>query len=671
MQLMNGRKQMLSVYTKYFKHSIVACALMVVSAGNLGALEFREAIETTMKTSPVVEERLHAYRQTIQDYENAYGGYYPVLNVGADIGYSDRNWNESSIYTDRSKHIEQYYVELKQNLFAGFSTINATAQEKARIASAAWYFMEMANDHALETGTKYLEVLKQKELLNIEQSSLAKHEQLFNDMAEQEEAGVSRKSDMDEIRSKLALAYANVRIQQNNLQDALIKFHRVFGEYIPAEEFLMPDLNLQMPQSIREVSKIALRRNPTLLVMNYEIQAHQEEYEINKENFYPQIDASLRHSYNVNSSLYDGEFHETLALVSLKYNLFNGTRDSALLQKNRSAIQEQSSRMEKLKRETIEGTQLAWSSFENLNVIIPFIQRHAELNTQRLDSYKEDFNLGYRTLLDLLIVHDDYVSSQKKLVENEIDLQIAKIRILDAMGELTDALNINMRQYVGLSAHVKTDEIEDSEKIVTDSDEDNVTAKEDVCSNTPKGSWRDYVGCANMVKLDDISFDVPSSVTKDIEYKEDTLEKKAKVQKPKLFGKKQETTLPYVEAPAYRNGNAVFYFDKSSFNFTGGEQKRVESFIETLSKQDKIIVYGYTDTALSNDESAKLAAKRCKEVKKILVSGGVQAGNIILKPIGAQDQIIKTGDGIREPLNRRVEIKIMNNNENVSVPANH
>jgi len=649
---------MLSVYAKPIKHSIAACVLLLCGV-NLPALEFKDAIETTLTTSPVVRERLHAYRQNVQDYENAFGKYYPVIDVGAYWGHRKREWDQPSTYADSSSHIEQYYIELRQNLFAGFATMNEAELERARIVSAGWYFMEMANDHALEAAKKYLAVVKQRELLQIERESLTMHERLFADMSAQEEAGTSRKSDMDEIRSKLALAYTNVRVQENNLQDAIVEFQRVYGEYVPADEFSLPVFDVQMPQTIREATKVAIRRNPSLLVMDYEIKAYENAYDISKSKYYPQVDLTLRHSYTVNGDAYNvsNEFQETRGVLSVTYNLFNGLRDSAAIQKNRSAIQEQGARREKLQRETIEGVQLGWTALENLKVIIPFLERHAELTAQRFDSYQQDFKLGYRTLLDLLIVHDDYISSRKNLIDHQVDYITAKARILDAMGELPDALNINMRQYVGLSAHVETEEVKDPTKLDQDRDGDGITAAEDVCAKTPAGAERDYVGCHYMVPLDTADFDVPPSITQDRTPQRELRSEPAVPVSP-IVQETPETSLPYVEAPAYRNDRALFYFDKVTYTLTVGELERLQAFASTLIPGSIVTLYGYTDTSLSTRESLKLAEQRCETVKKVLVEAGADADRIRIKAMGEVDPIIPTGDGVLEPVNRRVEVEV-------------
>jgi len=662
MPIMNGRKIMLSAYIKSLQKPLLVCALLL-NTSSLTALEFREAIETTLKTSPVVQERLHVYRKTIQDYENVFGKYYPIVDAGAYWGYRSREWEKPSTIADSDRHFEQYYIELRENIFAGFAHMNEVELQKARIVSASWYYMEMANDQALETATKYMEVVKQKELLKVEQESLKRHQTLFEDMKLQEEAGTARKSDMDEIRSKLSLAYTNVRIQQNNLQDAIIEFQRRYGEYVPTEEFSTPELNLHLPQTIREATKVALRRNPSLLVMNYEIKANEGEYRVSKGKFYPQVDLTLRYSYNVNSEYFNnGTYQESLAMISLKYNLFNGTRDSATIQKNRSVVQELNSRREKLKRETIEGLQLSWSAYENLKVILPFLERHAELTHERLNAYNEDFKLGYHTLLDLLIVHDDFIKSQKDLIEHNANLIVAKARILDAMGELPEALNIDMRSDVGLNSHIDTKEVEDTVTYQADSDEDNVTLVEDVCSNTPKGSKIDYVGCKNMVEMDLIGFEVPKSITRDSEPVFEVIEDEPQQKELSPLDKKPETTLPYVEAPAYREGRAVFYFDKHTFRFTKGESARLASFMQTVDSQSRVIIYGYTDRSLIESESLNLSKQRCETTKSLLESFGIDQSRIEIKPMGETDNIIPTPDGIREPVNRRIEIEIIDNN---------
>lgn len=74
-----------------------------------------------------------------------------------------------------------------------------------------------------------------------------------------------------------------------------------------------------------------------------------------------------------------------------------------------------------------------------------------------------------------------------------------------------------------------------------------------------------------------------------------------------------------------------------------------------------IDVYGYTDTTGGNDLNQRLSEQRAQAVANYLISRGVSSSRIRWQGYGEQyDHLkVKTADGVNEPLNRRVEIKII------------
>lgn len=84
---------------------------------------------------------------------------------------------------------------------------------------------------------------------------------------------------------------------------------------------------------------------------------------------------------------------------------------------------------------------------------------------------------------------------------------------------------------------------------------------------------------------------------------------------------------------------------------------------ETLIKypNSRIDVYGFTDTTGSPATNQRLSEMRAQAVADYLVARGVARARIATKGFGeGYDTLrVKTGDNVNEPLNRRVEIKIV------------
>jgi len=70
----------------------------------------------------------------------------------------------------------------------------------------------------------------------------------------------------------------------------------------------------------------------------------------------------------------------------------------------------------------------------------------------------------------------------------------------------------------------------------------------------------------------------------------------------------------------------------------------------------RITATGHTDTSGSDDYNMALSLRRANTVKDALVQQGVPDGAISAVGVGEAGLLVQTGDGVREPQNRRVEI---------------
>ena len=103
----------------------------------------------------------------------------------------------------------------------------------------------------------------------------------------------------------------------------------------------------------------------------------------------------------------------------------------------------------------------------------------------------------------------------------------------------------------------------------------------------------------------------------------------------------------------------LVFFDFNRFNLTTDAQKIVDnaaSAAKANSGVTRIDVTGHTDTVGSDAYNMKLSKRRAESVKAELVRQGVKASEIAVYAKGKRDPLVPTGDGVREPQNRRVEI---------------
>jgi outer membrane protein OmpA-like peptidoglycan-associated protein len=67
-------------------------------------------------------------------------------------------------------------------------------------------------------------------------------------------------------------------------------------------------------------------------------------------------------------------------------------------------------------------------------------------------------------------------------------------------------------------------------------------------------------------------------------------------------------------------------------------------------------VTGHTDTSGTVSYNQRLSERRAQNVAGLLTAAGAQPGALSVKGVGKSEPAVQTGDGVREPLNRRVEV---------------
>ena len=300
-------------------------------------LTIDEAYRTVINTNPEIRERIENYRAVEQDRAVAKSDYLPVVNAQAGIGYKHYEGTIAAAESpDNWKHTEAF-ISARENLFRGFGTMNDVAQQDARLVSAEYYLMEKVSQLGLTMIENYLNVLKQKQLYALAAENRDTHERYYGMIKERMDAGVGTKADMEQISGRLALAESNLKVVQNNFEDAQTNFRRVYGMAVDPADMSEADINASLiPATLEAAEKTAVVYYPTLMTNRKNIEAAQAAYRVAKKNYYPWLDLEVRQTYinNDNTGVLSGrtlsgEENEFAAMLYATWNLYNGGADVA------------------------------------------------------------------------------------------------------------------------------------------------------------------------------------------------------------------------------------------------------------------------------------------------------------------------------------------------------
>lgn len=297
----------------------------------------------------------------------------------------------------------------------------------------------------------YISLIKQQELLALEEENRKTHQRILDQIMQRSSAGIGNQVEVDQAKARLALASSNTMAARNNYQDALARFQRVLGR-MPDNELIKPEFEFQFPTSLEDATKTAMLNHPTLRSANADIAEAQAQHKTAKSPFYPTFDLEFLKTFDENINGAEGKNHDYQAMLRMRYNLYNGGKDSAALDSTAAAVQQAAEIRNNTRRQTIENLRYAWNARDYVSQQLVYIKEHIKLTYETLEGYRKQFSLGRRSLLDLLNTEDEYNSALRTLVNSEADHAIAELRILNGMGTLLDELQVNVKY-----AQVETD----------------------------------------------------------------------------------------------------------------------------------------------------------------------------------------------------------------------
>jgi outer membrane protein OmpA-like peptidoglycan-associated protein len=133
---------------------------------------------------------------------------------------------------------------------------------------------------------------------------------------------------------------------------------------------------------------------------------------------------------------------------------------------------------------------------------------------------------------------------------------------------------------------------------------------------------------------------------------------------------KEQTIGSGVDVEEIGDGEAILVRLPDGVTFARGSSAINPGFYETLNSvgdtlvrypNSLIDVYGFTDTTGSAATNQRLSEQRAQAVADYLIARGVARSRIATQGFGERVEYlrVRTGDNVDEPLNRRVEIKII------------
>jgi len=419
------------------------CAI-AAAAGPAAAVTLKEAIRIVVRTNPEIAAARKNRRAIGQELRGARGLYFPQVDVHGAFG-SEASLNAATRSRGKSGFDamprQEAGVVIQQRLFDGFFTDNEVARQKARVNSARHRVNDTAQAVALRGVEAYIDVLRTARVVALSNGNVKAHQAILRRVSVRARGGRGPRSDVAQARARLFAAQGNLAQAKGRYDDAVARYRAIVGEKPEGlEQVTAPELEL--PSSVDAGVAVALKGAPAILASGADVSTARRQIGVARSEYFPKVNLEASANRLRNAGGTRGTTRDGRVMAVGRWSLYRGGSDTARLREAKARLSEARDRLDQARREVAQQVRLSWAALNAARGRRVALQNQVAATLKVRDAYSKQFDLGRRTLLDLLDIQSELFTTRTQLVTEDSTVKFGVYRTLATMGVLLKTMGV-------------------------------------------------------------------------------------------------------------------------------------------------------------------------------------------------------------------------------------
>ena len=391
------------------------------------AIDVDDAIKSTIENNPKVKIAFEKLEESKELIENAYNQKLPTITSTISGSYSNSDSSTATASTTPESFTDKYKLSLTQNLYDAGEKNLEIERSKILFDKEIINFKISIQDLILSAINGYLTVLNYEKSLEASNKNFDSVTRFLDETKTKFDLGSATLYDLQNAESAFAIAETNLFIAQQNYDVSKITFNRIVGlEAVNLEDVIDLNKNINLELFIKNVEN----NNYSLALLDNDILNTNLLLAIEKLNNKPSLDLSTSVEYS-DSGRIDSGTEKTNGTIGLTLTIpvFQKNNDKSDIRKYQSKLLQSELTFEDTKQDlTIQASNLYKNYLISKSNISSNNKQLKSIQTS-LDSIKEEYNIGTKTITDLidaeselLDVNVNYHSSRKDMILNYFNI---------------------------------------------------------------------------------------------------------------------------------------------------------------------------------------------------------------------------------------------------------
>lgn len=378
------------------------------------------------------------------EVDRAKAGFGPKIDVTAKAGgsyYSDRTTRIEGL-DDRMYEVVGITAKLVQPIWDGFATRSRVRSSQSTLDSVTTRVFDTATSLSLDGIIAHIDLLRRRNLVKLAEKNVNQHRAILVQEQDRANLGVDTDADVTQASSRLARAESSLSEAKAALKIAEDTYTRLTG--LPAHGKLKP---ITMPPEVfknpEAVFEMAQKYNPKVIAYMSDIRTARADKELAESTMYPQFHIEAGPDYTDRGGYKDRWIYSFDVVGTMRWNIFNSGADvhetKAAQARIRQARQVLYNYVDDLKLDT----QSTWANYVSAQEQYKHYSTAMDFNIRTREAYLEQFQIGKRSLLDVLDAESELYNSSSQAETARGNILVGAYRLCALTGNLLPWLSIN------------------------------------------------------------------------------------------------------------------------------------------------------------------------------------------------------------------------------------
>jgi adhesin transport system outer membrane protein len=420
---------------------LLASVALVVQPALAETLSLAQAVERGIVRSPELGQAQARREGAEAVRDQATRSWFPTVDVTAAGGLRHLE-NDARVQLGLSAIDERPLygiISVSQPVLDFGRRGNGIRSGKARVAAAEWNQRFAAEASALLVAQSYLQVYIQSQVAAAAEANLAFHRDLVADVDEGVQKGALSISELQQAKERQQSAQSAADQARNELSIAQSELALLLGTSDVAVT-TPPDPSAAIPATLDAALAIAQTNDPRLRGAEQAWKASQFSADRARAEYWPTI--GLQGTVKAGSDFegYRGTTRDYEVQVVLRWTPFNGGVTAARVREVDAQAKEAGFSYVQAQRESELAVRKGWIAMENWRTRAQTQSQRVDIARGLLDSYRAQFGIGRRSLLDVLDAQNAVFNATVEAETAKIGLILAQYGLLAQVGQLTSFL---------------------------------------------------------------------------------------------------------------------------------------------------------------------------------------------------------------------------------------